>query len=282
MAFIELASEIWRFLSTALNSKFSIAFVGSLAGAFGGAVAAQRIIERSKRREIFLKELRSTNAAIMVSFSICNIMLSQKKQHSLPLYEQFKKDQERIEEFSEKRELGKLKPGEKFEYVADFKTFSAPAMPVDTLKDLVFNNISAHGRVLSTTSVLMGSFAGLKEVLLKREALVEQFKTIIPEDEAAYYYFGLQLPTGHTSQEYPDIIEAIHSYVNDVIFFSSLICSDLMEHGEKLRAKEKRFAKNAPKINTADFNTPEASGLMPPKQDYQSWLDGYTEVSEKQ
>jgi len=66
-------------LTTSLNSNFSIALAGSLSGAFGGAVAAQRVIERSKRREIFISELKNTNAAIMVSFSICNMILSLKK-----------------------------------------------------------------------------------------------------------------------------------------------------------------------------------------------------------
>lgn len=275
------ATDVWCFLSAALNSNFSIALVGSAAGALGGAVAAQRVIERNKRREIFLIELRNTNAAIMVSFSICNMMLSLKKQHALPLYEQFKHDQAALKAFNERIKSGQLKAGERFEYVSDFKTFSAPAMPVDTLKDLVFNKISAHGRPLSAVAMLEGAFIGLKEVLSKREILVERFKASITEKEAPYYYFGLQMPSGHTNQEYPDLIEAIHSYINDVIFFSSLVCNDLTEHGNRLRSKEKKFAKKAPKVNTANFSTACASELMPSTTDYSGWLNGFMGSDEK-
>ncbi|MEK6777597.1 MAG: hypothetical protein AABY87_12090 [bacterium] len=278
---VDITADVWCSLSAVLNSNFSIALVGSLAGAFAGAVAAQRVIERNKQLEIFLSELRNTNAAIMVSFSICNIMLSLKKQHSLPLYEQFKHDQAAQKSFTEKHESGQLKAGEKFEYVADLKTFSVPAMPVDTLKDLVFNKVSAHGRPLCAVAMLEGAFIGLKEVLSTREILVEQFKTAISEEAVPYYYFGLRMPSGHTNQEYPDLIEAMHSYINDVIFFSSLLCNDLMEHGNRFRSQEKKFAKKAPKVNTADFSTPRASELMPPSSEYSDWLNGFIESNEK-
>ena len=278
---VEFASELWIFLTTALNSKFSIALIGSLAGAFGGAVAAQRVIERSKRQELFIEEIRSTNAAIIVSFSICNIMMSMKKQLSLPLYEKFKSDHAALEEYNKKRKSGELKDGEIFDFVADFKTFNAPTMPIETLKDLVFNKISANARVLSATASLESAFVALKEMLLKRGTLVENIKTTIPHTEMIYYYFGLQLPTGQINQEYPDVLEAIQHYSNDVIFFSKLICDDFKTHGEKLRAKEKRFAKQAPNVSTANFNTPEAIRLLPPDKDYEVWLNGFPDIASK-
>ena len=70
---------------------------------------------------------------------------------------------------------------------------------------------------LSAISSLEGSYVGLCEVLSKREKLVEQFK-VIKENEVQYYYFGLTLPTGHTNQEYSDVIEAIHSPASESIF----------------------------------------------------------------
>ena len=83
-----------------------------------------------------------------------------------------------------------------------------------------------------------------------------------------YYYFGLTLPTGHTNQEYSDVIEAIHSYIDDVIFFSSLLCDDLIEYGNKLRSRERYLETNAPKVNEVNFSTPIASKLIPPKSNY--------------
>jgi hypothetical protein len=143
-----VATEILCFLGVLLESNFTIALIGSLSGAFGGAIAAQRVIERTKRREVLLSEFRNNNAAIVVSLSICNSILSLKKQHSLPLYEKFKADQAAIEKFNENAFLGNLAGEKIFQYEADFKIFSAPSIPIDTLKDLVFNKISANGRAL--------------------------------------------------------------------------------------------------------------------------------------
>lgn len=272
----DMAVQVFHGLVEVLSSNFSIAFVSSLAGAFGGAVAAQRIIERNKGQEAFLAEMRNSNAAIMVSFSICNTMLSLKKQHSLPLFEQFESARLALEEFEERRRAGQLNAGEGFEYVADFKTFSVPILPIDTLEDLVFHRLSVQGkqgRLLSTVSALEGAYVGLKEVLAKREILVERFKTTITKEEEAYFYFGMQMPSGHTNQEYPDNIDAIHTYVDDVIFFSSLITKDLAEHGEGLLSKEKRFSKIAPKVIGVDFGAARSAGLMPPDSAYSGWLN---------
>lgn len=272
--------EVLCILIDVLSSNFAVAFVSSFAGAVGGAIAAYWIIERNNGREAFLSEMRNTNAAIMVSFSMCNTMLSLKKQHSLPLYKQFKSTQSELAEFEKRRMSGQLNTEEPFEYVADFKTFHAPTLPIDTLENLVFQQLSVqgkNGRLLSAVSALEGVYVALKEVLIKREKLVEQFKTSIAEEEASYYYFGRQLPSGHINQEYPDNIDAIHSYVDDVIFFSFLIGRDLAEHGKYLLAKEKRFSKVAPKVTAIDFGPALSAGLIPPDSAYSGWFKAFGE-----
>ncbi len=283
---IDLASRSFDafagFVVTGMNSNLVIALFSSLAGAFGGAIAAQRVIERSKRKEVFLKELRNTNAAIMVSFSICNALLALKRQHSLPLYEQYTKDRGKAEEISKKLAADENVGDEPFHYLADLKTFAAPSVPIETLKNLVFNEVSSHGRALSATSFLEGAYIGLKEVLARRESMVAKFQDgTIGEAETPYFYFGIQMPSGHTNHEYPDLVEAIHSYINDVIFFSSKLCEDLAVYGNRLRDKNKRLAKNAPKVNQPDFSTPQGLKLIPPDSDYSSWLNGFKEVGNK-
>lgn len=282
LVLIEWGARAWDWISnhvaTGLKSNLAIAFFSSLAGAFGGAIAAQRVIERSKRRDGFLKELRNTNAAVMVSFSICNALLGLKRQHSLPLYEQFSKDREKANEIHAKLAAGEPMGNDPFHYLADFKTFAAPSVPIETLKNLVFNEISAHGRALSAMSFLEGAYNGLKEVLVKRELMVAKFQNgTISEQQTPFFYFGIQMPSGHTNQEYPDLLEAIHSYIDDVVFFSSVLCKDFAAHGSNLRAKNKRFAKKAPKVNQPDFSSPQGSKLIPPDSDYESWLGAFKE-----
>ncbi|MGM0987773.1 MAG: hypothetical protein ACQEXI_12425 [Pseudomonadota bacterium] len=265
-----------------LHSNIAIAFFSSLAGAFGGAIAAQRVIERNKQKEVFLKELRNTNAAIMVSFSICNALLGLKRQHSQPLYEQYTKDRAKAKEIHSKLSAGEDLGTEPFHYLADLKTFSAPSVPIETLKSLVFNDISSHGRALSAVSFLEGAYDGLKEVLTRRESMILKFQDgTIGERETPHVYFGIQMHSGHINQEYSDLVEAMHSYINDVIFFSSKLCEDLAAYGNQLRKNNKRLAKNAPKVNAPDFSTPRGLELIPPDSDYSSWLNGFKESGEK-
>lgn len=267
--------EVLFVASDLFNSDFSIALVGAAAGALGGALAAQKIIETNKRREIFLNELRSTNAAIVVSSSICNAFLSLKKQHVLPFYEKFNHGVDVVHKFNERKELGELDGDEQCFTEADFRLFECPKVPIDTLKDLVFNKISEHGRPLAALAHLDGVLASLERVIAKREELVDQFKNHEDSNTFHYVYFGLTRPDGNTNQEYADVVDAIHRYTDDVIFFSNLLCNDLMSHGVELRSKNSKFTKRAPKVNCADFSGSEASGFMPPKEEYADWLCGF-------
>lgn len=71
------------------------------------------------------------------------------------------------------------------------------------------------------------------------------------------YYFSLTLGGGHINQEYPDLVSTIHSYVNGIAFFSTLLCDDLVAHGNVLLvAFSKRVGQGAPKISKVDFENP--------------------------
>lgn len=277
-----LMEQAWSSLSEALfvvgeffNSAFSVALVGSAAGAIGGAIAAQKIIEKTKRRDLFLSEFRSTNAAIVVSYSICNAMLSLKKNFVRPLYQQFNEGVDAIHNFNERKELGELGQDEQFLAEVDFKLFECPSVPVETLKDLVFNRISEHGRPLAALAHLDGVLASLDKVILKRETLVEEFKKHENSFTFFYLYYGLTRPDGNTNEEYADTVEAIHEYTDDAIFFSKLICDDLVAHGNLLIAKNSKLAKKSPKVSYADFSGAEDLQLMPPKNKYEDWLGGF-------
>lgn len=262
-----------------MNSNFAIAFIGGLTGAFGGALGAQHIAERSKRREELLKELRNTNAAIMVAFSICNAALALKKQHVQPMYEKFGKDKEALRLFKEQRAAGQRQGSAEFRFVADMRTFPAPVVPIATLEQLVFEKISAYGRPLALVSVLNQSLISLRDAIAKRDLFIHRMTTgAISAEQVPQYYFGMTLPTGDINQEHPDLVEAIHSYVDDVGFFSALLCGDLVKHGQTVRTGfTKKFGKAAPEVSTADFSGPRSKGLLPSDGQYTDWLKGFKE-----
>lgn len=281
----ECASVALEYLGKFLNSGFTIAFIGALAGAFAGATGAQRIIERSKGREELLKELRNTNAAIMVSFTICNTVLGVKKQIVKPLYEQFRQDRAAYQAFLAQSRTGQNQSPKRFHFNADLQSFAAPILPTETLNHLVFDGISAYGRSLGLVSMIENAAAGLATAVAKRDRLIAAFGQLSafgqlrpPPDVMASHYFGEQTPSGDTPREHADVVEVIHSYTNDLIFFSSQLCADLIQHGQnKRRQFEKQFGKGAPEITKVDFGGPKNSGLFPPDSDYSSWSGWITE-----
>lgn len=274
------ACEILDVIGTVLNSSFSTALLGSLAGAFAGAIAAQRIVESNKAREELLKELRNTNAAAMAAFTTCNTSLALKKQHVQPLHTQFLADKANLEQFKARRASGQIQGNATFQFVPGMRTFPAPVVPIDTLKDLLFNKISVVGRPLSLVCAIEDAARFLKETISERHALIERMKSgIVPKDEIPSYYFGLPLPNGDTNQEYPDLVFAIHSYCDDLAFFSHLLCGDLTSHSKDLYAKlTKRQQKIAPKPTEADFTSARDSGLLPPDSQYTDWLCAFRKL----
>jgi hypothetical protein len=269
----------WQCGAAFLNSAFTTSLIGALAGAYAGARAAQRITERSKEREQLLSQIRTTNAATMVAFSACNAGLAIKKQHVQPMYEGFVQAKAELETFRQQRATGQRQGNAEYRFVADMRGFPAPSAPIETLKDLVFHRISAQGRALALVAVLEQSFAGVKEMIAKRDALIHRFASgAVPKDLIPNFYFGTPLPSGDTNQEYPDLIMGIHSYVDDIAFFSSLLCADLIAHGNRAHAAfTKKFGKGAPRVSTANFTGPREKGLIPPDAQYVDWLNAFVE-----
>lgn len=274
------ATAGWEFL----NSNIAIAFVGGFAGAIGGALGAQRIVERSRKREERLKELRYTNAAIMVAHTVCNAALALKKQHVQPMREEFTKSRADLEAFKAKRSAKQIAPDVEFQLHMDMRTYPAPIVPIETLKHIVFQEISAVGRPLALVAVIEQSLIGLNAAIAKREALIQRFASgEIPEDKHPHYYFGLPLQGGHINQEYPDLVEAIYSYVDDLAFFGYQLCVDLMKHGTKVREAlvAKKSSKQLARVSEVDFSGPVKTGLIPPDSQYGDWVNAFVERSEK-
>jgi hypothetical protein len=263
-----------------LNSNFTAA----LAGALAGALAAQRIGDRSKQRDTLLAEIRGTNAAIMVSFSICNVALSLKRQFVRDICETYFAKRRELEQFRSRRATGQQHPDIPFDCRVDLRTVQMPHMPIDVLRDQLYERISVNGRPLATVATLSGSVAALSETLEKRRELIERIRVLGTDDEAQVpaIYFGLPYAVGHTTTEFPDSIEALQRLTDDVIFFSELLSIDLIAHGEHLLAQYKKISRaNKEKISKTDFTDARNKGLMPNPVDYADWLRGFPSASNK-
>jgi hypothetical protein len=260
-------------LSQILGSTFSVSFISALAGAAGGALGAQRVIERMKRKDELLKELRNTNAAIMVAFTITNTTLAMKKQLVKPMQDRFNTDLAAFVQYRSERTSGMKQGNTPFTIQADIKTFLPPVIPTETLKTLIYERISAHGKPLSLVSLVEGAAVGLANSLEERRRLIAELKSVSPTDsEWIYRYLGERSPAGQTHREYADLTEVISSYTNDLLYFSAALATELVKHGEAVRsAFTEKYGKGAPNVSSPDFSGPRKTGLFPPESDYGSW-----------
>lgn len=275
----ELIALLATYTGKFLNSAFALSFVGALAGAAAGGLTAQRVIEKYKLRDELLKEIRNTHAAMMVSFTVCNTSLLLKKQLVRPMFDSFCKARNDFLQYRNERASGQRQGSAQYRFQMDMQEYMAPALPTETIKTLVFDRVNAFGRPLTLIAQIENATAGLSAAIAKRARLIEGFKTSALEpDLLALTYFGEKLPNGHTHREYADIVEVIHSYTNDLIFFSGLLTTDLATHG---RARSgtfaKKFGKGAPSIDPPDFSGPKKSGLYPPDTDYSALLNWVVE-----
>ncbi len=258
--------SVWLFLS----SQFALTLIGTLFAAFAGAYCAHIIIERNKRREGWQRELRITNAAIMVSFELCNSFLSLKKQHVKDLGFQYNRDKNSLVEFQNGKRNGKISPDTVFEFQANFISVNPITMPDEILVKQVFEPISAGARAYTLTNTLIRTIKSLNQSIVRRNELIDTWKTS-PEplgNNLARFYFGFPDPHGHVDHSYPDSIEAICSLTDDCIFFSQLLCAHLVDNGERLK---KLLGKRAPNVNRPDFSKAVGEGLMPGPENYQEW-----------
>ena len=259
----------WLEIKDFFSSVFFTAIAGSLAGAFAGAYGAQLIAEKAKYREQLLKEIRGTNTSIMLSFGICNSLLEIKKQPVKPLKENFDAQKTAALEFKRKRELGLISMEQEFHYKADFQTLSLPPLPLDILQTQVFEKVSLTGRPISLTTTLMQTVHNLSESLAMRNKQIEIYKAKNGATTAEYFGFPVG---GITNEIYPSLINAIYEQTNDGIFFSKLLCEDLMEHGNMIVVLfDKKFKNGSQTISKTNFSKAEALSLIPSADKYNDW-----------
>ncbi len=247
-----------------------------MAGAFWGAYGGQRIVERGRRREELLTEIRNTNASTIVAVGICNSFLGIKRQTVKPLKDLYDAQKAAYDDHAKKRGLGEISHDTAFEFVADLRSFFLPPFPIEILRQQMFEKLSLSGRPLLLINTLSDTIHGFNTSIDNRNILIEYYKASrISSEDLVPLYFGL--PQGSSSrvinQEYPASIEQIYRHTDDGIFFSHLLSFDLFDHGKQLARRFKQlFGTDAP----ADLNQPDftdAVALMPEVRNYGDWFN---------
>jgi hypothetical protein len=209
--FSELIS--FNLIANSLNSAFVTTLLGALTGAYFGASAAQKIAERSREKELLIHQIRNTNAAITVAWSICNSALSFKTQHIKPLCDSYRKARADHQKFILDKKSGVLNQNEKFRFVADLRYIHKSKVPLESLQKLAFEKLSVASRILATVTTLISTYDSLETLISSRNTQVEKLKEVSTND-IPYFYFGLPSEKGELNSEYPDLMNSIEHLIN--------------------------------------------------------------------
>ena len=255
-----------------LDSAFFTTIFGAGAAAFAGAYGAQRIVERGKLKDDLSKEIRNTNAAIVLTFGICNTLIIFKKQFAKPMKEKFDRDR--------KQALLALETQTRFNFETDFRTLQRISLSIEPLQKIVIENIAIIGRPLSALTTVAQVVDTLNNTIAERNDLIDAFRSgkIAVKDRAARY-FGFA-DGGHMDEQFANTVEACYVYSEDGIFYSRSLLDDLVSHGRKLAAEYlKQFGVASP-IHAPDFTIAAREGLLPNDADYASWHAAFRSSSE--
>lgn len=273
----------WEAINSFCNSTFTTSLVGALAGAFAGAVAAQNVADKSKRRDELIKEIRNTNTAIALTFSIFNLMFAIKKQCVAALKINYDEEKDRYLNYHAKLNNGQHQNLEPYALKFDLRGMSVTSPPTKVLQDIVFTALSSIGRPVNLVAALEEAVGNLNISITKRNELIALFRTEqFPEGaDFEHMYLGVPYRDGHINQEYGDIVAAIASYTDDAIFFSRLLCQDLREHGLKISSNFERLTKDrSPRITEVDFKLDRYDELLPAEEQYATWFTAFKPVQE--
>jgi len=274
-----LLPPLWENIKGFANSSFTT----SLAGAFAGAIAAQRIAEKGKFREELAKEFQHTNAVISLATATACLALALKKQHVKALKNSYDDDLTNFEVHKDKVLRREVAANTPFEMTPNLLYLQEISPPTATIQDIVLSKLSTVGRTISAVTALTDAVRNLNGALSRRNDLLTSFKNKQFPNGADFHHMYLGLPYGETqkNEEYGGCIQAIFLYTNDIIFFSIKLCEDLQAHGETLKKRYKsRLRGSPPRISTVDFEKPRQDGLVPQDDEYVDWLSGFINAQE--
>jgi hypothetical protein len=267
--------KAWEAMRGFLNSAFISAFLSALAGAGLGVWGAQRLTERATRRRELLDALRQANALIVLAATISNQALTVKKQHIAPLSSTYFEERKSAEATNEILLRGGT-PEKKVHFKAEMVHITPLTVPVEALKSLTYSAQLMPGRALALVAMVEQSLTELSHAIRVRSEQIELFKSQeMPMELFVQSFFGLKRRDGNVDSLYHDSMVAIAQYTDDVAFFGSELADELQAHATRVRERLLKFTKEAPKASAADFSGPRESGLMPPREYYESWLSGF-------
>jgi hypothetical protein len=117
------------------------------------------------------------------------------------------------------------------------------------LEDVVMGNLSVSGRPRPLVAVLVQSIDTLNETIKSRNQQVAALRASdAPLNQKVAYVFGFPC-NGVIDETFGHTVFGLYKQTDDCIYFGKLLCSDLAEHGERMREEfKRRFGGDVPRI----------------------------------
>lgn len=260
-----LLQEIW----SVLNPAVFVAAIGALAGAWGGAYAADKI---ARKKEIYREEnseFKATLNALAMANNIINTIAQLKMQHLDGLVSSYEQLHLKFEQLGATH-----KQGEVYEiYVPmDFQTLPKLVTPVGDLQHLVYERISLSGRQVMLMAQLVQCLYALDHAIDGRTVFIKNFKSKEWEtdQEKIECFFGLPTQEGNIDADYKSLIEALKIHSDGCLAFSRLLHDALLGKAKKLKG---HLGADDVKIYSIDFLDVEKKITYPDMADYAHWVD---------
>jgi hypothetical protein len=220
-------------------------------GAFAGAFAASR----AHNKRTIVAELNALNAAHELTVAIANIFLGLKRQHVVPLKEDFERIRTAYANHQTMVKAG-TQAAPPFHFTADMQLLTFPATPQVALEKMIFEKTLVRGRALAALVTLVGAIDGLAISIKARNEMVENRRTAQWNDrERTEFFLGVRSATGVIDQRFPTNLAAIIAQTDFCIFYAKTLATDIAQYANNLRWKELWFYRlRVPKIAETNWD----------------------------
>ena len=269
---------VWEWIKALAESTFALSAIGSLAGAWGGAYAIQRIAEKAKKRDGLLQELRTCCHAIEMAHNVGNTYIELKRQHVKALKELYDTQRAEVHALHAANAAGALPPGLQVHIAFESDLMNPVRTRAAYLESLVLEKMSAPVRPRSISVMLTRATEQLNETIELRNQVLSRLSQMSHQERFARM-FGLPVPAG-VDNLYRDYVDGIHQYTDDSIHFARMVGEDLYEYGKRVRkeyqdALPRRQRRDVMMVPVVYWTDEENAHLLPSKEKYTSWYTGF-------
>jgi hypothetical protein len=268
----------WSSLFSFLQSEtfwigLGTAAIGSFAGAWVGAWAAQRIADKARVRQQIVDEMNAVNWALEITGPLCGTYLNLKEQHVRKLAVDYAAQYQQVHEAVAAKKAGELKEAPIIGAM-DLSTIDPVEVQIGILLKLVTEKLSVTGRPRPLAVELARCVDSLNRSIMQRNAILTDFgRSGLNSSQLVPHVYAVEKPDGNVDARYRDSVQAIALQTDDCIHFSRILGEDLERYGSRLhyRWKRLRMRGRLPRTTQLGWEKAEAKGLFPNPKRYVSW-----------